>query len=79
MDLSQYDGVENLTQNEKALCGTLRLHPRSYLAIKQVVLREADRHGGVLARDAIQMAQVDGALADGLYDFFVSKGWILPK
>ncbi len=25
------------------------------------------------------VGQVDGALADGLYDFFVSKGWILPK
>jgi transcriptional adapter 2-alpha len=76
LDLSGCEAVDQLTASEQAICSTLRLLPRAYLAIKQTLLKEAERRGGLKRREARTLVRIDVNKLGKVYDFFVSKGWL---
>jgi hypothetical protein len=80
INVSEADGVDLLTPVEKTLCSNLRILPRPYLVIKETILREAARLGGVMKRrQARELIKIDVNKTSRLYDFFVEMGWIVPS
>ena len=76
LDLTGCEGVDQLTTSEQALCSTLRLFPRAYMAIKNVLIREAEKRGGLKRRDARSLVRIDVNKLGKIYDFFIAKNWI---
>lgn len=80
INVSEADGVSLLTPLEQTLCSNLRILPRPYLVIKETVLREAARLGGVMKRrQARELIKIDVNKTSRIYDFFVEMGWVLPS
>ena len=69
--------LQLLTPEERHVCSVLRIKPKPYMAIKEAILREALKQGGVLKRKAVkEICKLDGQKGIRLFDFFVSCGWI---
>ena len=76
LDLSGTPGVEQLEDDEKELCSTLRLLPRSYLAHKNNMIVESQKSGSLRLQQARLLIKIDVNKTRKLYDFFAERGWI---
>ena len=47
LDITCLPGVELLCRRERELCAMSRLHPVHYLALKDMMLRDGQKHGAV--------------------------------
>lgn len=66
-----------LTEDEQDVCSNLRLMPRHYLAIKDIVFRESQKRGGLLKKKELkEICRIDTTKAGRVFDFFVHSGWI---
>lgn len=66
-----------LSEEEVKLCSVLRIKPKPYIAIKEMMMKEALRQGGVLKKKtARELCRIDVNKTSRLHDFFVSSGWI---
>ncbi|KAJ3008190.1 Transcriptional adapter ada2 [Thoreauomyces humboldtii] len=79
LDISSADGLDLLTHNEQLLCATLRLFPKSYLVIKETILREFAKNGSLRRRECRQLIKIDVNKTARIYDFFVEMGWVRSK
>lgn len=69
--------LQLLTPEEIELCSTLRIMPKSYLALKEHLLREALKNGGALKKKvAKDLLKIDTAKSGQLFDYMVHSGWI---
>ncbi|KAI9750646.1 MAG: Transcriptional adapter ada2 [Lichina confinis] len=67
-----------LTKDEQQLCSTLRLYPKPYLVIKEQLMKEAMKTGGVLKKKVVkEICRLDPIKAHRLFDFCVNSGWIV--
>ena len=67
-----------LTAEEKELCGALRLMPKAYLVIKDALLKEAAKQGGVLKKKAVrELCKLEAARGQRVWEFLVRAGWML--
>lgn len=78
LNISHADGVELLSEKERQLCSILRLYPRLYLSIKDTLIREYLKLGGLKRAQARAAVKIDVNKTSKLYDFFVAAGWIKP-
>lgn len=78
LNISNSDGIELLSEKEKHICSILRLYPRLYLNIKDTLIREYLRTGGLKRAQARAAVKIDVNKTSRLYDFFISAGWIKP-
>lgn len=78
LNIMNSDGVELLSDKEKHICSILRLYPRLYLNIKDTLIREYIRNGGLKRAQARAAVKIDVNKTSRLYDFFISAGWIKP-
>ncbi|RUS24695.1 hypothetical protein BC938DRAFT_473218 [Jimgerdemannia flammicorona] len=76
--IKEAEGVHLLTEEEQQLCSSLRIMPRPYLVIKETILKECARLGGLKRRQARQLIKIDVNKTSRIYDFFVEVGWIRP-
>ncbi|KAI0219168.1 Transcriptional adapter ada2 [Massospora cicadina] len=74
--LAGSEGCELLADTEVDLCSSLRLLPKTYLAIKRVLLREYTLNGTLQRRQAQTLIAIDPGKISRIYDFFVKEGWI---
>ncbi|KAG0638227.1 hypothetical protein HOY80DRAFT_190685 [Tuber brumale] len=66
-----------LTSAEQQLCETLRIKPKPYLCMKEILMKEAMKHGGILKKKAARdLCRIDVNKVSKIHDFFVSAGWI---
>jgi len=70
-----------LSQAEQQLCANLRIKARPYMCIKERLLSEAIKHGGVLkektARDICKVQDLQNIhKISKIHDFFARAGWI---
>jgi len=66
-----------LTPDEREVCSTLRLMPKAYIAIKDAVIKEAQKQGGALKKKVVRdVCRIDANKGSRLFDFFVHSGWI---
>jgi hypothetical protein len=71
--LLKQPGAELLSDVELELCARLTIFPYHYLAIKDVLVREAFRNG-LLSQAAVKrLLIIDGEKAQTIYDFFVKE------
>jgi transcriptional adapter 2-alpha len=69
--------LQLLTAEEREVCSVLRLMPKSYLAVKENLLREAMKQGGALKKRAAKdFGRIEEKKTAQLFDFFVHNGWI---
>lgn len=78
LNILNSDGIELLSEKEKNICSILRLYPRLYLNIKDTLIREYLRTGGLKRAQARAAVKIDVNKTSRLYDFFISAGWIKP-
>lgn len=78
LNISNAEGVEMLSDKERHICSILRLYPRLYLSIKDTLIREYLKHGGLKRAQARAAVKIDVNKTSRLYDFFISAGWIKP-
>lgn len=76
LNIMNSDGIELLSDKEKHICSILRLYPRLYLSIKDTLIREYLRTGGLKRAQARAAVKIDVNKTSRLYDFFISAGWI---
>ncbi|CDR46013.1 CYFA0S21e00870g1_1 [Cyberlindnera fabianii] len=66
-----------LSIDEQELCLDLRILPKPYIAIKEVLFRESLRTGGGLKKKACkELLKIDPVKANKLYDFFKQQNWV---
>ncbi|KAI5816993.1 hypothetical protein BZA77DRAFT_46825 [Pyronema omphalodes] len=67
-----------LSTAEQQLCASLRLKPKPYMCIKERLISEAIKHGGILkekaAKDICRFQ--DNNKISKIHDFFTRAGWI---
>jgi transcriptional adapter 2-alpha len=78
LNISNAEGAEMLSEKERQICSLLRLYPRLYLSIKDTLIREYMKYGGLKRAQARAALKIDVNKTSRLYDFFVSAGWIKP-
>ena len=78
LNIANADGVEILSEKERQICSLLRLYPRLYLSIKDTLIREYLKYGGLKRAQARAALKIDVNKTSRLYDFFVAAGWIKP-
>lgn len=78
LNIKEAEGVHLLTKEEQELCSSLRIMPRPYLVIKETILKECARLGGLKRRQARELIKIDVNKTSRIYDFFVEVGWIRP-
>ncbi len=66
-------GGDLLSKNEIELCMKLPLFPNSYLAIKDVLVREAHRNGMLTQEGIRRVLKADEEKSTQIYDFFVRE------
>ncbi|SCV01377.1 LAMI_0G11100g1_1 [Lachancea mirantina] len=66
-----------LSPEEQQLCLQLKILPKPYLAIKEVMFRELLRTGGTLKKKACRdLVNIDASKANKIYDFFQTQRWL---
>lgn len=78
LNINNAEGIEFLSEKEKQICSILRLYPRLYLSIKDTLIREYNKCGGLKRAQARAAVKIDVNKTSKLYDFFISAGWIKP-
>jgi transcriptional adapter 2-alpha len=73
---SQSD-LQLLTREEIEICRVLRIMPKPYMALKELLVRAAVNNNGTLKKKtAREMCKIDATKTSQLFDFFVHSGWI---
>lgn len=66
-----------LTPEEARLCEVVRLQPKSYLMIKEQMLKEALKSNGTLKKkQAKEICRLDSQKGGRIFDFFINAGWV---
>lgn len=66
-----------LTQAEWELCQKLRIFPKPYFRIKQKLLAEATRNGGILKKKQVrELCGLENAKGNRIHQFFVESAWL---
>ncbi|KAF4555849.1 Transcriptional adapter 2-like protein [Elsinoe fawcettii] len=66
-----------LTKNEQEVCKGLKIQPKAYIVMKDAVMREALKSGGLLKKKAVRdIVRIDTTKAGRLFDFWCWSGWI---
>ncbi len=76
LDITCLPGVELLSRRERELCAMSRLLPTHYLALKDMMLRECQRHGTVARNEARNFFRLDPQRCLRLYELWTSLGWV---
>ena len=76
LDITPFPGVEHLTAKERELCANSRLVPAHYLALKDRLLREADKFGYFPRQEVKVFFRLEQNKALRVYDLLHSLGWV---
>ncbi|KIJ54664.1 hypothetical protein M422DRAFT_24568 [Sphaerobolus stellatus SS14] len=75
LNLANAPSLHLLTPPEQTLCSQLRILPKSYLVIKETLVREFTRRGGKLRRrEARELVKIDVNKTSRVWDFLVQAG-----
>jgi len=76
-DKTMAPDLQLLSEEEIQLCNMLHLRPKPYLALKEGLLREAMKQGGLLKKkEARGVCRIDVNKANRIFDFMIHSGWI---
>ncbi|KRX06785.1 Homeodomain protein [Pseudocohnilembus persalinus] len=69
----------NMTEQEQQLCEKLEMHPFEYLAIKEVLVREAVKENFIKRDNGEQQLKLDKERLAGVFDYLVTHNYIMEK
>ena len=73
---SQSD-LQLLNKEEVEICKVLRIMPKPYLALKELMMRAAlNNNGSLKKKTAREICKIDSSKTSQLFEFFVHSGWI---
>lgn len=76
-DIASSPDVELLLPGEQQLCVQLRILPKPYMAIKEVIFRELTRTGGAVKKKALkELIKIDTSKCNRIFEFFQSQNWM---
>ena len=77
LNLANSPCLHLLTAPEQALCSSLRIYPKPYLVVKEILVREYARRGGKLRRrEARDLVKIDVNKTSRVWDFLVQAGYL---
>jgi transcriptional adapter 2-alpha len=80
LDIVSLPGFEKLSEEERELCSESRVHPETYLEIKDVLVAECAKGRGLRLADARPLVKIDVNKTRKLFDFLLKKNLIfLPE
>ncbi|OAL03435.1 transcriptional adaptor 2 [Phaeosphaeriaceae sp. SRC1lsM3a] len=69
--------LQLLNEEEVDICKVLRIMPKPYLALKEMIIRAALNNNGALKKKtAREICKIDTNKTGQLFEFFVHSGWI---
>lgn len=76
-DYTHSSDFQLLSKQEQQMCIQLKISPKSYIALKELLFRELLNKGGLItSSDFSKLAGLDTLKAIKLYDFFCAQGWV---
>lgn len=79
-DKEHVEDLHLLTDEEKEVCRVLRIYPKPYTVLKETVMKEAIKSGGVMKKKTMRdICKIDTTKASRLFDFWASCDWITTK
>lgn len=76
-DFAHSNDFKLLSKQEQQMCIHLKISPKSYIALKELLFRELLNKGGLItSSDFSKLAGLDTLKAIKLYDFFCAQGWV---
>ena len=79
LDISEAEGFELLIPSERNLCSMLRIQPKTYCNIKEILIAAYFKYGYLKRAQARSLIKIDVNKTSRIYDFFVTAGWIHPE
>lgn len=76
VDWTLMPGAELLSRTEISLCQALRIVPHQYMIVKEIMIRESARLGGLRKKDAKAIIHLDSVKVFKIYDYMLACGWI---
>ena len=79
IDLTQAESYSLLLQGERDLCSNLRIYPKAYFLMKDILLRAYVSRGYLtpsMARSLLK--DIDPDKATKVYEYFYKAGWVKP-
>jgi len=73
LDIVGYPGYEKLSAAERALCSEVRVYPELYLDVKESLVAESEKCGGLRLAEARRVVKIDVNKTRKLYDFFLAQ------
>jgi transcriptional adapter 2-alpha len=68
--------VSLLLPEEKELCSAIRVYPKPYLVMKDLLLREYATQGKLKLSQAQDLLKIDPDKTRRIFEFFCESGWI---
>jgi len=75
-DISTSPDVELLSAQEQQLCIAIRIYPKQYLTIKEILLKEFVRVGHLKKSAARRLVKIDVNKTSRIFDFLEMSKWI---
>lgn len=76
-DIQHAHDFNLLSTEEQDLCLTLKVLPKPYIAIKEILFRESLRTGGVLKKKTCkELLKIDPTKANRIFEFFRQQNWL---
>lgn len=76
LDIVDAPDYNLLSEGEKYLCQELRIYPKPYLCIKEMLFKELLNNGGILNQEKINtIVKLDPSKTSRIYDYFVQQKW----
>ncbi|KAG2489501.1 hypothetical protein HYH03_011953 [Edaphochlamys debaryana] len=76
LDISALPGVELLSSRERELCAGVRLLPAHYLSLKDMLLRDCEKHGATTRHEVRSFFRLEPSRALRLFDTLAAAGWV---
>lgn len=76
LDIIDSPDYNLLSEGERLLCQELRIYPKPYLCIKEILFKELLNNGGILDQKRVNsIVRLDPLKTSRIYDYFVQQKW----
>lgn len=76
LDIVDLPGYHLLSDGERTLCSNIRLIPRNYMEIKNLLITENNKLGFLRLLDARRIVKIDVNKTRKIYDYLLAEGFI---
>jgi transcriptional adapter 2-alpha len=76
LDISDAPDFNLLSESEKVLCEELRIYPKPYICIKELLFKELLNNGGILNQEKVDsIIKLEQIKTSRIFNYFVDQKW----